>query len=204
MGLTLYQLQECPYCMRVRIVLDEKGLDYDTIAVDLKNKPPELFERNPRGKVPVLVDGDLILYESHIINEYLDERCPAPRLMPDDPVARARVRLLADICDSELAPPLYRLARQTVMREAKAPVDEAAKSRAIDEAAATLERLGETLADQDFLVGRFSLADVAFAPWVVRLDTLGFPADRAPDSVSRWAARLADRPSIGRHTRRGR
>src|SRR5205823_2218755 len=84
----------CPYCARVRIVLAEKGLEYETVAIDLADRPDWLYEKNPIGKVPVLEEDALCLPESAVIMEYLDERYPEPALMPTDPADRARVRLL--------------------------------------------------------------------------------------------------------------
>src|SRR6187549_3525574 len=92
--MTLFSNKSCPYSQRVRIVLAEKGVVADMVEVDLNNKPNELFELNPYGTVPTLVDRDLVLYESSIILEYLEERFPHPPLMPVYPVARARNRLM--------------------------------------------------------------------------------------------------------------
>jgi RNA polymerase-associated protein len=91
--MTLYSGNTCPYSQRCRIVLFEKGMDFEIIDVDLHNKPEDLALMNPYNRVPVLVERDLILYEANIINEYIDERFPHPQLMPADPVMRARARL---------------------------------------------------------------------------------------------------------------
>ena len=91
--MVLYSGTTCPYSHRCRFVLFEKGMDFEIRDVDLYNKPEEIAAMNPYGQVPILVERDLILYESNIINEYIDERFPHPQLMPGDPVDRARVRL---------------------------------------------------------------------------------------------------------------
>ena len=91
--MTLYSGTTCPFSQRCRIVLYEKGMDFQIIDVDLFNKPEDLAVMNPYNQVPVLVERDLILYESNIINEYIDDRFPHPQLMPADPVMRARARL---------------------------------------------------------------------------------------------------------------
>jgi glutathione S-transferase len=86
-------------CQRTRIVLYEKTLPYETIPVDLakkEQKKPEFLKMNPNGKVPVLVDGDTILYESCIINEYLEEKYPNPPLLPKDRAQRAKIRIQVD------------------------------------------------------------------------------------------------------------
>src|SRR6187200_948776 len=91
--MTLYSGITDPFSHRCRIVLYEKGMDFEIIDVDLMNKPEDLAVMNPYNRVPVLVERDLILYESNIINEYIDDRFPHPQLMPADPVMRARARL---------------------------------------------------------------------------------------------------------------
>ena len=91
--MTLYSGTTCPFSQRCRIVLYEKGMDFQIVDVDLFNKPEDLAVMNPYNQVPVLVERDLILYESNIINEYIDDRFPHPQLMPADPVMRARARL---------------------------------------------------------------------------------------------------------------
>src|SRR5256885_1828949 len=90
--MTLYSGTTCPFSQRCRIVLYEKGMDFQIIDVDLYNKPEDLAVMNPYNRTPVLVERDLILYESNIINEYIDDRFPHPQLMPADPVMRARAR----------------------------------------------------------------------------------------------------------------
>src|ERR1700693_6435345 len=89
----LYSGTADPYSHRCRIVLFEKGMDFEVIDVDLMNKSEDVAAINPYGKVPVLVERDLVLYEANIINEYIDERFPHPQLMPPDPVMRGRARL---------------------------------------------------------------------------------------------------------------
>ena len=91
--MTLYSGTTDPYSHRCRIVLFEKGMDFQVIDVDLANKPEDLAVINPYNQVPVLVERDLVLSEANIINEYIDERFPHPQLMPPDPVMRARARM---------------------------------------------------------------------------------------------------------------
>lgn len=84
----LYSGITCPFSHRCRFVLFEKGMDFEIKDVDIFNKPEDLAIMNPYNQVPVLVERDLILHESNIINEYIDERFPHPQLMPGDPVMR--------------------------------------------------------------------------------------------------------------------
>ena len=99
--MTLFTNQDCPYCHRVRMALAEKGVVAELVEVDLNDKPEELLELNPYGTVPALVDRDLILYDSRIILEYLEERFPHPPLMPVYPVARGRTRLMFERIDRD-------------------------------------------------------------------------------------------------------
>ena len=79
--ITLYDADRCPYCARVRIVLAEKGIEYETVAVDLADRPDWIYEKNPLGKVPVLEEDTFVLPESEMIMEYLEERYPEPALL---------------------------------------------------------------------------------------------------------------------------
>src|SRR5271170_5010162 len=98
----LYSGTTCPFSHRCRFVLYEKGMDFQVIDVDMYNKPEDIAVMNPYNRLPVLVERDLVLYESNIINEYIDERFPHPQLMPADPVMRARARLMLFNMEVEL------------------------------------------------------------------------------------------------------
>src|SRR5476649_1553206 len=99
--MTLYSGSTDPYSHRARIVLAEKGVTFDLYEIDVDSQVEALVEINPYNTVPTLVDRDLVLYESEIIMEYLDERFPHPPLMPVYPVARARSRLMIYRIDKE-------------------------------------------------------------------------------------------------------
>ena len=180
--LTLYDADRCPYCARVRIVLAEKGLDYETVVVDLDDRPAWIYEKNPLGRVPVLEEDDFVLPESVVINEYLEERYPAPALWPEDPAARASGRLLVERFD-RLSRPYYALRRG----------DEGAR-RELDEQLAGLDSV---LAGRAFLSGReFGLADAAYLPWILRArGSLGVELDPYP-ILADWVARVSERPSV--------
>ena len=100
--MNLYSGTTCPFSHRCRIVLYEKGMDFQVIDVDMFNKPEDLAVINPHNRVPVLVERDLVLFEPNIINEYIDERFPHPQLMPADPIMRARARQLLFTFEQEL------------------------------------------------------------------------------------------------------
>ena len=117
----LYDFATSPNCQRVKIVLEEKKLPYETIPVDLRKgeqKKSDFLKLNPYGKVPVIIDGHTVLYESCIINEYLEEKYPDPSLTPKDPAKRAKIRILIDYGLNHLESP-YQKIRMEFMREAK-------------------------------------------------------------------------------------
>lgn len=180
--LTLYDADRCPYCARVRIVLAEKGLEYETVVVDLGDRPAWIYEKNPLGKVPVLEEGASVLPESVVIMEYLEERYPEPALWPADPGERAQGRLLIERFDI-LSRPYYALRRG----------DEAA----MQELHERLEALDSLLAGRPYLTGfEFGLADAAYLPWILRArSSLG--VDLEPHSeLAGWVARASERPSV--------
>src|SRR5436305_3831032 len=99
MAIILYDAIPSSNSDRVKIALHEKGLEYERVTLDLakkEQKRPEFLKLNPYGKVPVINDNGQILFESCIINEYLDEKYPDPPLMPKDPYLRGRGRVLVD------------------------------------------------------------------------------------------------------------
>ena len=109
--ITLYDADRCPYCARVRITLAEKGVAYETVAVDLDDRPAWIYEKNPLGRVPVLEEDAFVLPESAVIDEYLEERYPEPALWPAGAAERAFGRLLVVRCD-QLSKPYYGLRRE--------------------------------------------------------------------------------------------
>src|SRR5437870_11260765 len=117
--IVLYSGTTCPYSHRCRFVLFEKGMDFEIRDVDLFAKPEDIALMNPYNEVPILVERDLILYESHIINEYIDERFPHPQLMPGDPVARAGALVPAQLREGAVRARQHpRVARHQTDRQA--------------------------------------------------------------------------------------
>jgi glutathione S-transferase len=184
--ITLYDADRCPYCARVRIVLAEKGLEYEVVAVDLDDRPAWIYEKNPLGRVPVLEEDGFVLPESAVIDEYLEERYPEPPLWPADPGDRALGRLLVHRFD-ELSRPYYAVRRG----------EEDARER-LD---AQLAGLAALLERQPFLTGsEFGLADVAYVPWILRArDRMEVSLEPFPALVD-WVERLGERPSIAAET----
>jgi stringent starvation protein A len=174
--MTLYDADRCPYCARVRLVLAEKGVPFETVAVDLDDRPAWIYEKNSTGRVPVLEEGAFVLPESAVICEYLEERYPEPPLLPADPAERALARLAIFRFDD----PLRR-----------------GEEGAGDRLDARLADLDAELEAHPFLTGReFGLADVAHLPWVLRArERLGVSLEPFP-SLLAWLDRCLERPSV--------
>jgi len=195
--LKLYDSPECPFCQKTRIVLAEKDLTYETAPVDLKageQKHPDFLKLNPFGKVPVLVDDEVVVYDSTIINEYLEDEYPHPQLMPTESAARARVRTLEDYADNAFVPVTGTIMQELRRPEAERDQEKLGTSR--QHVARMLTMLEGALAGRSWLVGNFSLADAAFAPRVVILGALGITLDPEWKNVASWIQRLNQRASI--------
>lgn len=180
--ITLLDAARCPFCARIRIVLTEKGVPYETVEIDLANRPAWLYEKNPVGKVPVLEEDGWALPESAVIAEYLNERYPEPPLWPEDAGERAVGRLLVFRFD-DFSRPYYALRRG----------EEGARERFDAELAA----LDDLLDGLHWLSGRaFGLADVAYLPWALRaVVLLGISLDPWPN-LAAWVERACERPSL--------
>jgi stringent starvation protein A len=185
--MTLYSGTIDPYSHRCRIVLFEKGMDFEVIDVDLHNKAEDLAVINPYGKVPVLVERDLVLYESNIINEYIDERFPHPQLMPADPVMRARARLVLYNFESNLFTHVNQLEHGSQKT--------ADKSR--QEIRDALTQLTPILTKQTYLMNdEFSMLDVAIAPLLWRLEHYDIQLPKQASPVLKFRERLFSRPAF--------
>jgi glutathione S-transferase len=197
MTITLYDAMPSANSERVKIVLHEKGLAYERVTLNLarkEQKQPEFLKLNPYGKVPVLIDDGKVLFESCIINEYLDEKYPGPALRPKDPYLRARGRILVDYALRYLHEPYWTLRTEMMKREA---VRDASILEGTREALRTLlEYLDRALGSQAHFLGEFSLADIDVWPRLSRLEAYGaLPAPSLP-GLGAWLATMKRRPSV--------
>lgn len=193
----LYDYPDCPFGQKVRVVLAEKELECETVFVDLKggeHKKPEFLKLNPYGRVPVLIDEEIVVYDSTIINEYLEDEYPHPSLMPDDSGGRARVRLLEDFCDNSFLPSAGFVLAEMNKPEADQDVDRLQRYRT--ELARGLARLEGYFGGKEYLVGEYSLADIAFIPAVLILNRLGVEIDPRLRQVTAWIERMRARPGV--------
>ncbi len=194
MNIKLYSAKGCPFARRTRVVLHEKGIDFETREVDFRNKSDEFLEASPTGKVPVVVvDGDS-LYESNIVNQYLDEVHEEPRLMPGDPKARAYARIWMARADDDFYPQVF---VSSMGRTRGFPEERI--SEAQEKLKATLSRLEEGLKGREYLTDSFSLADIAHAGNFVRLHELeenGTVSLTDYPNVTSWMDRIEARESF--------
>ena len=183
---------------KAEIAVAEKGVACDrefvpfSLATLYEPKHPVVARVNPKGQVPVLVDGDLELYDSTLIFEYLEDRCPEPPLWPRDPVARARARLAELESDEVFFPNVI-----TLMPKARAAAGDEGLRAAHDAIAAFYVRMDERLAAGDHLAGgQFTYADIAFFMAQFFAGFLGAPPPASLGNLVAWRRRVASRPSV--------
>ena len=188
--MNLYSGTTCPFSHRCRIVLYEKGMDFQVIDVDMFNKPEDLAVINPHNRVPVLVERDLVLFEPNIINEYIDERFPHPQLMPADPVMRARTRLFLYNFEKELFIHVAALEDRTLRGDEKRL--NIARAAVRDR----LSQLAPLLLKNKYMLGEeFSMLDVAMAPLLWRLDHYGIELPKTAAPIQKYGERIFSRPA---------
>ncbi len=183
----LYSGTACPFSQRCRIVLFEKGMDFEIKDVDMHDKSDEIAAMNPYNQLPILVERDLTLYESNIINEYIDERFPHPQLMPADPVMRARARLFLHNFERDLFSQLPDIVNGTpkVAEKARAIVRD------------NLTQIAPIFNKQKYMLGDdYSMLDVAIAPLLWRLDHYGIQLPKPATPLLKYAERLFYRPAF--------
>jgi glutathione S-transferase len=197
MAIKLYHDVPSSNSDRVKIALAEKGLAWDGVMVSLakkEQKSPEHLKRNPYGKIPVIDDDGKILFESCIINEYLDEKYPNPPLMPKDPYLRARGRVLVDYALNYTHEPYWALRGEMMKKESERD------GAVLEEKRGTLRKLlaylEEALGDKPYFLRDFGLTDIAIIPRCLRMESYGaMPAPTLP-SLNAWLQRMKERPSV--------
>ncbi len=189
--MVLYSGTTCPFSQRCRLVLFEKGMDFEIRDIDLFNKPKEISEMNRYGQVPILVERDLILYESNIINEYIDERFPHPQLMPPDPLMRARARLMLFTCEKEL------FIHVDTLENDKSEMAHINHENARTKIREYLTEIAPLFQRSKFMLGEdFSMLDVAIAPLLWRLDYYGIELSKTAAPLMKYAERVFSRPAF--------
>ena len=185
--MNLFSSPTCPYCHRTRIVLSEKDISFEVINVSLENMPEDLSDLNPYNSVPTLVDRDLVLYDSGVITEYLDERFPHPPLMPVDPVSRAKSRLALYRVENDWYPLMHDIMTRGEKASAKA-------RKMLRESITASNEVFEVM--PFFLSEEFSLVDCTIAPILWRLPVLGIELPEEAVAVKAYAERVFNRPAF--------
>lgn len=191
----LYFAKASTFAQRTRVVLLEKEIDFTTIEINLQNKPEGYQQISRYGKVPAIRHGDLTIYESAIINEYLDEVFPEPPLLPREPGAKAIARIWIDYANTRFAPAFSKFLRGKDAQEREQG------QREFLEALLYLEQEGLGKSQGSYWLGdAFSLVDISFYPWFERLPLLehfrNFTLPAETPRLQEWWNVVRDRPSI--------
>lgn len=185
--MTLYSDVQCPFSHQARIVVQEKQIECQLIELADGHWPEEVASANPYGQGPTLFDRDIVIFQSRIIMEYLDERFPHPSLMPNDPGARAQMRLMLHRLETDW----FSLWPQLIGKE-KSPSTKAKKTLRED-----LIVLAPLFEQSDFLMSdEFSLVDCYIAPLLWRLPQLGIKLPDSAKAVERYAQKIFNRDTF--------
>ena len=197
----LYHYRNNIWTVCVRLVLAEKGLDYEMVNVDLfagEHLKPEFVALNPYHKVPLLLDGTTAVPESWIINEYLEDQYPSPSLMPREPAERARARVILDYANRFFFPHVYDLLIELVVKPRVPAMGEpspGAVTKAKDALPVAFDRLDHELGGRDFFAGDFSIVDCEIIPFVAGLADARIEVPTRHSNLRRWLERARKRPS---------
>ena len=192
----LYHFPPSTISLKVRIALLEKGLEFESVFIDLtkkEQKDPEYLKIHPFGQVPALDDDGVVVYDSTVINEYLEDEYPHPPLLPADSENRAHARLMEDYRDNHVNPHFV-----TLIHEHRKPEEErdvALIREAHGNIGTTFAVLERQLQGKDYLAGSFSLADIAYMPNIALLERFQVPLDPDFKNVAGWIERLRARAS---------
>jgi len=182
----LYSDPQCPNSHRTRIVLAEKELPVTTVDLEPESLPASFLDLNPYGKLPTVVDRDIVFFEASVVNEYLDERYPHPPLKPGSPAERAQMRLAVLRLEEELYPLYFNLVK------VKKKAEPMKKLRSY------LDSLDTYLARQEYFIGeQYSLADITIAPILWRLSPNGVDTSKW-SNLEAYMDRLFERPAFER------
>ena len=199
--LTLYEHPLSAYAMKVKMALNEKGLEYQALVPDglpTGTASGAFVEANPRAEVPALIDGDVKVFDSTIILEYLEDKWPEPPLLPEGPAQRARVRMIEDVMDSLYEPNNWGVMEVTRFKRASGAVAD----RLVGYAKSNIDQLqhwldGQLGSDPWFNGARFGWGDIACAPYLNRSAAYGYTPP-AGSRLAAWLTRVNERPSVAR------
>ena len=185
--MTLYSDPNSAQCHRVRIVLGEKDLIFNVEDILIGQNNEDLLALNPNNTTPTFVDRNLVLYESRVIMEYLDERFPHPPLMPVDPVIRAKTRMVLHYIEKDL----YGLLED--VKSSGEKKSNAAKQKLKENIMLSLDFIQSK---KFFLSDDFSIIDCSMAPILWRLPEFGIELPKSAKPILKYADRLFERISF--------
>ncbi len=185
--MTLFSSASSVYCHRARLVLSEKGVAAEIRFVDPNDPPEDFIELNPYGNLPTMNDRDLVLYNSRIIMEYLDERFPHPPLHPMDPVSRAQSRVIVYRIEQDWYSLLNEIERSGDKKASKA-------KKMLRESLLAAAPIFES--KPYFMNDEFSLIDCALAPLLWRLPHLNIELPKQATAIRAYATRVFERDSF--------
>ncbi|MDH3643719.1 MAG: glutathione S-transferase family protein [Gammaproteobacteria bacterium] len=199
MSVTVYDHPLSPYGQKVKIALLEKGVPFEAplpAAIGSGETSGEFAAASPRGEVPALIDGDVAVFDSSVILEYIEDRWPTPALLPDAPAERARVRMLEDTMDTHFEAITWGIAEIIHFGRAPGALGESMLQRAADQLAGWYGWLEGELGDRSWFNGdEFGWGDVAVVPFVNSAERFGH--EPAPDSrLCGWIEQVNARPSV--------
>jgi len=192
----LYTFPLSTHSRKVRIALIEKGLEFERINIDLSKKEqknPQYLKIHPFGQVPALDDEGFIIYDSTIINEYLEDEYPYPPLLPKDSEGRARARLMEDFRDTHFNPHFVEIIHE--VRKPEGQKDLKLIEHAKAEITKCFERIEKELEGKEYLAGTFGLADIAYMSNIDLLERFQIPVESKYQNMLAWIERLKTRPS---------
>lgn len=196
--LKLYEHPLSPYAQKVKVSLYEKELVFEATIPNLFGDDPAFDEASPRREVPCLLDGELAIFDSTIILEYLDDRWPKTPMLPKDPAERARVRMLEELCDTYYEAINWALAEIRFFRRATGDAAERLFARAGEQITGVHAWLERQLGARPwFNGGTFGWGDLSVVPYVAGSAGFGF-TPQAGSKLAAWVERVRERPSVAR------
>lgn len=192
--ITLYQRTDCPFCWKVRLALAEVNVEYQVVATQQGEKHPDLFSLSPKATVPVLIDGDTVIWESTVAVEYINDRFGNNRLYPTNAADRASVRLFNNYSDSIVGPALS----PQIFEKRSKPELEWSMEKITDSDKAwrkCLDQLQQWLGDKSYFIGLYSAAECALLPRFGSAEVYGAGVDERHPQLLQWYRQQKKRDS---------
>lgn len=195
--LKLFEHPLSPYVQKVKLALLEKGIPFETTIPDIfAGGGTEFAAANPRLEIPALVDGDVKVFDSTIILEYIEDKWPTPPMLPSSPAERARVRMIEEVCDTYYEAINWALYEIRFFKRATGALADTLVARAGEQIAGVNTRLERELGTHDYFNGKaFGWGDLSVLPAVNAAALSGFPP-KSGSPLARWLERMRERPSV--------